>query len=239
MILLTLTELYFVLLFPLVVIGLLLFLWFLRIYRPLKGARFSLKIKDFAVALPNLLSGNERHFVKSGALLILISLFWVVILRSQEVSLKWVDFYFLALLLSLMIFDAKYYLLPDPLVFSLLWGGILLSLLGLSSLTLSAAIWGVIYAYGVMLLVYLLGLWRYKREVLGRGDLKFSAAIGAWVGGNNIAEFLFLGAILGLCYGFLEGFKFSLKTEKGIPFGPSLGFSGIILYFITRLTASF
>lgn len=55
MILLTLTELYFVLLFPLAVIGLLLFLWFLRIYRPLKGARFSLKIKDFAVALPNLL----------------------------------------------------------------------------------------------------------------------------------------------------------------------------------------
>ena len=147
---------------------------------------------------------------------------------------QWVDGFFLLLMLPLMAFDGRYQLLPDPLVYPLLWSGILCALLDLSILTIELSVWGVVVAYGVMLMLYIGGYIRYRHEAMGRGDLKFAAAIGAWLGLDWVIMHLFLSAVMALLWIILI-YGFNRKSpRKTIPFGPFLGISGIILYFITR-----
>ena len=147
---------------------------------------------------------------------------------------RWDDVLFLLLILPLMMFDWRYCLLPDLLVYPLLWGGLLLSLLNVSVLSIEQRLWGVIIAYGFMLTLYLGSYAYYGREAVGRGDLKFAAAIGAWIGFEWIVIHLFLSAVIALLWICLETLLKLKIPRKTIPFGPFLGISGIILYFITR-----
>lgn len=248
MIFFSFSEFYFIVSFPFLVMGIGFFLWKIRISSVLNQNRtllYDVREKWLRIRLQALLGdfrlfveGDTAHLVKSLLVLCWIPLIWVISLKLQGDIFRWSDLYFLVLVLALMMFDARYYLLPDPVVYVLLWSGILLALFGESAVSVEDAVWGVIISYSIMFSVYLFGQLYYKREVLGRGDLKFSAAIGAWIGGDQVLLFLFLGALIGVLYTVLCAFILPFKGRREIPFGPSLGFSGIILYFITRLMAS-
>lgn len=165
----------------------------------------------------------------------ILAFIWLLLLKSFEVIFFWGDLYFLSLVLGLMIFDARFYLLPDPAVYLLLWGGIFYSLLPISPQILEKAVWGVIASYLVMFTLYVIGRIYYRQEVIGRGDLKFSAAIGAWIGVDYIDYFLLGSALIGIFGAMFLFLKNARNLQSAIPFGPSLGFSGIILYFIARI----
>lgn len=97
----------------------------------------------------------------------------------------------------------------------------------------------------------------YQHEAIGRGDIKFVAALGAWVGLSQLLPFLLVSSILGIivfglvwCYQMLvcrknerskcdkardPMLRESIKRERMMPFGPSLGISGIIFYLIVRV----
>ncbi len=137
--------------------------------------------------------------------------------------------YFYILVASLMLFDARYYLLPDPLNYLLLWGGIIAGLLGASSVTLKMSIIAIVVVYlllwGLRTVYCCLG----RKEALGLGDLKLSAALSAWVGLEASFTLLLLATLLALLY--LGGQRFYGKVVQAIiPFGPFLGISGIIHY---------
>lgn len=225
-----------ILILPLIVCCIDIWLWRIRLFPLQEEKRASREAGAEAVTVFYRLSSAVR--LRRGVLMIswAVSLGWLILLTSFKVVFLWIDLYFLGVVVGLMLFDAKYYLLPDPAVYLLLWGGVLFALLDLSPQMLSEAIWGVMISYGVLLLIKLLGWLYYRQEVMGQGDLKFSAAIGAWIGGGNIDYFLLIASLTGVIWGSLFFFKVSQNRKSVIPFGPSLGFSGIILYFMERFS---
>lgn len=221
---------------------------------------------------------DERKAKRSllGIYLGLLLFFLLLIGSSLIVGFKflWIDVLFLLFVLPLIAFDARFCLLPDIFTLPLLWLGIFFALVGLLPQSLASSVLGVMGGYLFMSIFYYVGRYYYRQEVLGRGDLKFVAAISAWLGISNLTLFIFLSAVMGLIFYMLQplilrgdnsrrftryfdnnnminiessfersrkaspflstGFL-TLKTfDKMIPFGPFLGLSGIILYFITR-----
>ncbi|MDM1545442.1 prepilin peptidase [Ignatzschineria indica] len=192
-----------------------------------------------------------RFFLFLFSLQLLLSLSLSLLFNYQ---LQWQDRLFLLLLMPLILFDLRYYLIPDPLLYPLLWCGILLSLLQLGPVALESALLGVMGGYLLFEVCYWSGVLFVRREIMGRGDIKLFAALLAWVGVQNLSQLLLLSALLGLGYGFfitLKGILLQRRAEKlegeleralevkfaknlgdkVIPFAPALGFSGIILYF--------
>ena len=86
-------------------------------------------------------------------------------------------------LYSAAIIDFKHLILPDALVFTVLWGGLLLAASGYSMVRVKDAVYGVAAAW--LLLWAVMKLWETlcKRDGLGYGDVKLYAACGgmAWL----------------------------------------------------------
>jgi leader peptidase (prepilin peptidase)/N-methyltransferase len=69
------------------------------------------------------------------------------------------------------------------------------------------------------------------REAMGRGDLKFLAAIGAFLGWRGILCSIFAGSLIGSIVG-LAGLAFSRRAWSAkIPFGPYLALGALIWLF--------
>ena len=179
------------------------------------------------------------QFSKYFCLLFFLLLLLPFLLNSLfAYQIQWQDRLFLLLLIPLMLFDLRYYLIPDPLLYLLLWSGVILALLQLTVVTIESAIFGVILGYLFFEVCYWGGLILSRRVVIGRGDIKLLAALLAWVGVDSFSLLLLLSSLLGLGYGILHHFLYYFILDgreklkvKMIPFAPALGFSGIILYF--------
>lgn len=229
-------------LFPFFVMGIYCWLWFIRVYLRLEIVKmtradvFEKFCKSHFIEgyLPLLFWWGRRYL-----LLLFIWCGWVWLSDQYGELRLWSDVWFLGGVLALSCFDKEYRLLPDPIVFILLWSGVVFSLLGITPLSLEVSIYGVVVAYLVMWGIYLLGWFCYRQEAIGRGDLKFAAAIGAWIGGERILYFLFVSAILGCLWGLFLYVRNPKELKRGVPFGPSLGFSGIIFYFIARFIMTY
>lgn len=225
----------FLFLLPLLVLLIEVWLWRIRIFPYLSQCKESDIVKGIRDRQDGGVSWRINGFFKRGLILMVTSFVWLLLLNGFGLAFLWGDVYFLALVVALMMFDAKYWILPDPAVYLLLWGGILWSFIGGGPQSLESSILGVVMIYTAMLLLYSFGWLYYKQEAIGRGDLKFSAAIGAWIGGGNALFFLLMSAMVGVFLAVIYYLKVSRNWKAAIPFGPSLGFSGIILYFIERL----
>lgn len=233
-------NLFLILIFPVATLSLFYWLWVIRIQLKPKHCRKSQK-PPLKVIFCYMLEEIHFYGIRKGlfycCLMVLAVLSWYLSLILLGVpSLLLVDVVFLIPMLVLMVFDARYYLLPDPLVYFLLWAGVLISFMGSSSISLEDSVFGVMSLYLVMLGVYVIGFICYRQEVMGRGDLKYAAALGAWIGVEYILLFLFLSAGFGVIYGVLYNYLIVNNKKLIIPFGPFLGFSGIIIYFILKLS---
>lgn len=136
-----------------------------------------------------------------------------------------VDAYFYALaaslLISLFFIDLDEMLLPDQLTLLLLWLGLLYAVVG-NTITPADAIIGATAGYLSLWLVF----WGFKlltgRDGMGYGDFKLLAALGAWLGWQQLPVVVILasvsGAIIGIIWQTLQ------RQQRGnpIPFGPFL-----------------
>lgn len=88
-------------------------------------------------------------------------------------------------------------LLPDQLTLPLLWGGIALALLGFSPVSLSDAVIGAMAGYLSLWSIY----WLFKlltgKEGMGYGDFKLLAALGAWLGWQQLPVIVLLSSVVG------------------------------------------
>lgn len=139
-------------------------------------------------------------------------------------------------LFTLMLIDLDTFLLPDELTLPLLWLGLLFNLNGLFSLSLANAVIGAVVGYMFLWLLY----WIFKlitgKEGMGYGDFKILAAIGAWIGWQNLVSVLLLSSVLGIIYAVIMRISGKLDCGKPIPFGPFLGGGGIVtLWFGAHL----
>lgn len=126
-----------------------------------------------------------------------------------------------SLLICLFFIDADEQILPDPFNYVVLWLGLAAALWGYT-IPLADAVTGAIGGYLFLWSVY----WLFKlltgKEGMGYGDFKLLAAIGAWVGYQQLPVVIIAsagsGAVLGLLWQWLR----QEKQGQPIPFGPFL-----------------
>jgi leader peptidase (prepilin peptidase)/N-methyltransferase len=139
----------------------------------------------------------------------------------------------------LFVFDWKYYVLPDVLTLPLVWLGMLVSSLGLNpGVNLTYSFWGVVVGYGFFWLVLNIFKKVTGKEGMGYGDLKLTAAIGAWLGWQVLPSLVIVASISGLLFGLLVRYKrLAYKRSLGLPkqaiaFGPHLILAAVLIWYI-------
>jgi leader peptidase (prepilin peptidase)/N-methyltransferase len=138
---------------------------------------------------------------------------------------------FSATLLSLSMIDWDTTLLPDDITLPLLWAGLLLAALKITTVSLESSIWGAAAGYFSLWLIY----WIFKiatgKEGMGYGDFKLFAALGAWFGWQALIPIILMASVIGAIIGIALKFSSHLREGGYIPFGPFLGLAGFSAMF--------
>ena len=133
------------------------------------------------------------------------------------------------LLFALAMIDARTMLLPDMLVFPLLWLGLLVNIRDIFT-PLPDAVIGVAAGYLSLWLVHHTFRLLRGKEGMGAGDFKLLAAIGAWGGWQILSTTLLLAAVAGLLFGVIRIALKQQSPQAPMPFGPWLAAGGWIAF---------
>ncbi len=142
-------------------------------------------------------------------------------------------------LIALIFIDADTMLLPDQITLPLLWLGLLFNLAG-GFVSLENAVIGAAAGYLSLWSVY----WGFKlltgKEGMGYGDFKLLAAIGAWLGWQQLPVIILLSSVVGAVLGIAAIVIQGRDRAKPMPFGPYLAIAGwIALYWGDTLVESY
>ena len=142
---------------------------------------------------------------------------------------------FSSLLFLLAAIDSRLLLLPDELVFALLWSGLLLGEYFPLTDTQSR-IAGICFGYlALFMLNALYRCWR-KTEGIGGGDMKLLAAIGAWCGWQTLPCVVVIAAVLTLSVLCCQRkILVTLQENIPLPFGCYLSVAGWICFVLNNV----
>lgn len=123
--------------------------------------------------------------------------------------------------------DIKFNLIPDAVVLSMLWLGLIANYFSVF-VDLHTAVLGAIVGY--------LSLWAmvkifsliFSQTVIGQGDFKFFAMIGAWLGWQSLLPIF----LLALASAFIIGMVVIIakkSRQSTIPFAPFLAFGALVM----------
>ena len=138
-----------------------------------------------------------------------------------------------SLLISLSMIDVDTQLLPDPMVYILLWLGLFVNLPA-GFVSLPDAVIGALAGYLSLWSFY----WLFKlltgKEGMGYGDFKLFAALGAWFGWQSLLLIILLSSVAGAVIGIAFLLIKSKDRNTTIPFGPYLAIAGLVYLFYGR-----
>ncbi|MFB9216655.1 prepilin peptidase [Vibrio sinaloensis] len=136
--------------------------------------------------------------------------------------------FFTFTLIAATFIDLDTMLLPDSLTLPLMWAGITLALVGISPISLQNAVIGAIAGYLSLWSVY----WMFKlitgKDGMGYGDFKLLAALGAWLGWQQLPMIILFSSLVGLVFGLIQLRLKRQGIDKAFPFGPYLAIAGWI-----------
>ena len=123
--------------------------------------------------------------------------------------------------------DWQTQLLPDQLTLLLLWVGLLINA---SSLIVSpaSAIIGAVAGYSLLWLVAMIYSKLTQREGIGYGDFKLLAAVGAWLGWENLPMVVLIASLMGVAVGIALMIIKKYTRLTPIAFGPYLAMAAWI-----------
>ncbi|MEZ5530248.1 MAG: prepilin peptidase [Porticoccaceae bacterium] len=132
-------------------------------------------------------------------------------------------------LLALTGIDFNEQLLPDNITLPLLWLGLLVNL-RVTFATLDSAVLGAVFGYLSLWWVF----WLFKlltgKEGMGHGDFKLLAALGAWLGWQQLLLIILLSSLVGAVVGLALILIAGRDRQIPIPFGPYLAAAGWIAF---------
>ncbi len=130
-------------------------------------------------------------------------------------------------LVALTGIDINHQLLPDTLTLPLLWLGLLVNM-SATFVPLADAVAGAVAGYMVLWIVY----WAFKlitgKEGMGHGDFKLLAALGAWLGWQQLPMIILLSSAVGALIGTVGILLYGRERQAQIAFGPYLAIAGWI-----------
>jgi len=131
------------------------------------------------------------------------------------------------ILIALTFIDIDYYLLPDQLTLLLLWIGLLSSIFSLFC-SPSEAILGAVGGY----LIFAFVEWSFKLVTgkigMGQGDFKLLAALGAFLGWQQLPVIILISSFIGAIFGITHILIKRQMKSIPLPFGPYLAVAGWI-----------
>jgi leader peptidase (prepilin peptidase)/N-methyltransferase len=96
------------------------------------------------------------------------------------------------------------------------------------------SILGILTGGGVLLIAGLLGQLIYKKEVMGGGDVKLMAGVGAFIGWEKVLFAVLIAAIMGSIAGLILLAAKKIEKKGYIPFGPFLSAASFITIFFPQ-----
>jgi leader peptidase (prepilin peptidase) / N-methyltransferase len=124
--------------------------------------------------------------------------------------------------------DADTTLLPDILTLPLVWGGVLVALLGWGIVDLRSSVIGAMAGYLTLWSVF----WGFKlftgKDGMGYGDFKLLAAIGAWLGWQALFPVVLMASAVGAIAGLIFIWMARRGRDFQMPFGPYLAAGGFV-----------
>ncbi len=130
-------------------------------------------------------------------------------------------------LIALAFIDYDHQLLPDDITLPLLWIGLLFNIASVFA-PLSSAVIGAVAGYAFLWIVYQLFKLVTGKEGMGYGDFKLLAALGAWLGWQNLPLTILLASFVGAIIGIFSIIFLGHDRRVAIPFGPFLCVAGWI-----------
>jgi len=130
-------------------------------------------------------------------------------------------------LIALTMIDADTQLLPDNITLPLLWAGLILAAFDVF-VSLESALWGAVFGYLSLWSVYQLFKLLTGKEGMGFGDFKLLAALGAWLGWQQLPIVILLSSVVGAIIGIAIILVMGRDKNIPIPFGPYLAIAGWI-----------
>ncbi len=121
--------------------------------------------------------------------------------------------------------DVNLQLLPDDVTLPLLWVGLLANSNG-SFVPLHNALMGAVVGYLALWSLYWATTLATKQEPFGYGDLKLTAALGAWLGFGALPAILIGAAAMHSVAAF--GVRLAGLQRPTLPFGPALAGAGLL-----------
>jgi len=128
-------------------------------------------------------------------------------------------------LIALTFIDYDHQILPDDITLPLLWAGLLVNLGGTFA-SLPSAVLGAAIGYGSLWLVYHAFRLVTGKEGMGFGDFKLYAALGAWLGWQQLPLIILFASFFGALIGVAFIVFFGRDRRLPIPFGPFLCAAG-------------
>jgi leader peptidase (prepilin peptidase)/N-methyltransferase len=140
---------------------------------------------------------------------------------------------FAALLICQFLIDFDTQFLPDSLNYTLLWLGLIGAAMGWTGVPLSSAVWGAVFGYLSLWLVYHAYRLVTGKEGMGYGDFKLLAALGVWLGADYLIAIILVSSLVGAVIGITLRVVGKL-AHKDIPiaFGPFLAGAGLVCLVI-------
>lgn len=133
-------------------------------------------------------------------------------------------------LIALTLIDADHQILPDTITLPLLWLGLIANSFGLFT-DLHSAVIGAAAGYLSLWSVY----WIFKvvtgKEGMGFGDFKLLAALGAWMGWQQLPLIIILSAFVGAVLGIIILTAKKQSRSNPIPYGPYLAAAGWVAFY--------
>ena len=133
-------------------------------------------------------------------------------------------------LITLTLIDADHQILPDNITLPLLWLGLVANSFGLFT-DLQSAVIGAAAGYLSLWSVY----WVFKlitgKEGMGFGDFKLLAALGAWMGWQQLPIIIILSAFVGAVLGVIILTIKKQSRSNPIPYGPYLAAAGWVAFY--------
>lgn len=131
-------------------------------------------------------------------------------------------------LLILIISDFETFIIPDTTVVLTALSGLLWQIF-IAKMGWLEIVGTIVFAAGILLLVRWVFTKILKREAMGLGDIKFTAAAAIWLGIDNVPLYLIIGGSLGILT-HLVWRIFNKNPE--FPFGPALAVALYVLVLI-------
>ena len=142
-------------------------------------------------------------------------------------SLLWSAF--ACLLIAQFFIDFDTQLLPDDLNYLILWVGLIASAMGWTTTPLVSAVWGAVFGYLSLWIVYQVHYRLTGKQGMGHGDFKLLAGLGAWFGSEYLIALILLSSVVGsLIGGTLLVVGRLANRDIPIPFGPFLAGAGMV-----------